>query len=311
MDSQKVKAHLCLLIVNIIYGANFVIAKQITPKYVLPLGFIVMRVGVCTGLYWLLCCFLKQNSKQYAAKYGVFSKKNYVHIFICAILGVATNQMLFFKGLSLTSPINAALIMITTPILTLLAATLLINEKLNRQKIVGLVFGAFGAATIIIGSHHYTSISESNITGDVCVFINAISYALYLVFVKPLMKNFHPFRIIKWVFFCGFFIVLPFGYTEFLAIKWHTFDASVWWAIGYVLVFTTFVTYLLNIYALQKVNASTVGIYIYLQPIIATFIALAFGKDELNYLHFISALPIFVGVYLVSVSSNTVKKQLK
>jgi len=294
------KAHIALIAVNLIYGGNYVIAKEATPEYILPFGFIFIRVTTGVLLLWafhfLLCSFADKNA--------LINKKiervDFGKLALCGLFGVAINQMLFFKGLSMTSPINASLIMITLPIATLIFAAILIHERITAHKMLGILLGAIGAGMIILFSHRGSAVIASSALGDFLIFVNAASYALYLVLVKPLMERYHPFTILKWVFFFGLFYVVPFSFGEFQQIDWQSFPPLIWFCVAYVIVGTTFLTYVLNIYALEKVDTSIVAIYVYTQPVIATLIAVGLGKDELSPLKIIAAAFIFVGVFLVS-----------
>ncbi|MCK5907659.1 MAG: DMT family transporter, partial [Flavobacteriales bacterium] len=136
--------------------------------------------------------------------------------------------------------------------------------------------------------------------GNLMILVNAASYAMYLVVVKPLMKKYHPITVSKWVFLFGFFIVVPFGYTEFMEISWSTMPTDMLLRVGYVILFTSFFAYLLNIYALKTIKASTVSYYIYLQPLIATSASIYLGKETLMLHETLAAATIFFGVYLVN-----------
>lgn len=296
--NQQLKAHFALVIVNLVYGANYVIAKEVTPEYILPFGFILMRVTTGVLVFWLLSMLLKRFSPRLQAE--KIERKDFLAFAYLGLFGVAINQLMFFKGLSMTSPIHASLIMITTPITVLIVASFLIKERITWLKALGILFGAAGAVLIILYGHQGGGSSVSSVQGDIFIYINASSYALYVVLVKPLMSRYHPLTIIKWVFTFGLIYVLPFSWGEFQAIEWHTFTNSTWLGVAYVLLLTTCVTYLFNIYALQTLNASTVGAYIYTQPVIATIIAISLGKDALSSLKLLAAALIFTGVFLVS-----------
>ena len=286
---KKVKVHLALLSAGLIYGANYTIAKEAMPHYIQPFGFILIRV-VCAALLFTTIHFLIIKEK--------VARKDMVRLFFCGIFGVALNQLMFFKGLNLTTPINASLMMITAPITVLILSAILKTEKLTLIKSIGITLGASGAFLIIFWEKEiaFTSITAM---GDIFVLVNASSYAAYLVLVKPLMSRYHPITVIKWIFLFGSIFVVPVGFEEFGQIQWSSLPISIWLVIGYVVLFTTFFAYLLNILALSKVPPSVVGIYIYLQPVIASAIALAFDKDHLTVIKIIGASLIFSGVYLV------------
>ncbi len=299
------KAHLALVAVNLLYGGNYIIAKEVTPAFIKPFGFIVIRVTMATMLFWLLHKALRKaiSITKEPLLHKPIAKKDFPLLAACGLFGVGINQMMFFKGLSLTSPINASLIMITTPIMVLIFAAFIIKEKITPLKLLGIAVGTAGAAFLIIyGAKSGDAIS--NPLGDLCIFINACSYALYLVLVKPLMQRYHPFVLIKWVFFFGWFIIMPFGFAEFRAIEWQTFSIGIWMCVAYVVVGATFFTYFFNVYALGKLNPSVVSTYIYTQPLIATTIAVLLGKDALTAIKVLAAVFIFMGVYMVSKPSS-------
>ena len=263
------------------------------PEFIQPFGFIFIRVSVTTTLFFLLHFFwLKEKVET----------KDFGLIALCGIFGVVINQEMFFAGLSITTPINAALIMIMTPILVFVISFFLAHEKATWQKILGLLLGLAGALVILAGRDF--NFSGKTILGDLFILINATSYAVYLVIVRPLMKKYHPLTVVKWVFFFGLFPVTLFGFKQFTLIEWHTFSTQIWIAMVFIIIGTTFFAYLLNMLALREVHSSVVGAYIYLQPILDTIISIALGKDHLSFEKLLSALLIFSGVYMVSFAGN-------
>jgi len=284
------KAHFAMFLVALIYAGNYTIAKIVMPDYIEPLGFILLRVTTGTLVLWLLhTLFIKEP----------IERKDFIRIGLCGLFGVAINQMMFFKGLNWTTPINASLIMTTTPILVLIISAILLKEAITARKIIGIALGIVGA-TIIILFGASASFSRQSMLGDLMIFINATSFGIYLVLAKKLLDKYHPFTVLKWTFTVGWFIVLPFGWPDIPAIAWESFDLNIWLAVLYVLIVVSVGAYILNVYALKKLNASTVSTYVYLQPILASLIALLVGKDELTLFKVAAAIIIFYGVYLVS-----------
>jgi drug/metabolite transporter (DMT)-like permease len=285
----KYLPHLALFGANLIYGVNYTIAKIALPEHIQSFGFIFIRVSVALLLFWAFHLHFKEKVQ----------RKDIPRLMACGLFGVAINQLFFFMGLSITTEINASLIMITTPILIIIFSHFILKEKITLRKVTGITFGALGAF-LLIGFGRNFSFGSSTSLGDLFIFINASSYALYLVIVKPLMKKYHPLTVIKWVFLFGYIFIFPFGLNNFLSIQWANFTWEVWASVLFVVIFTTFFAYLLNIFALSKVNASVVSIYIYSQPLIATLVAILAGNDQLTLIKIISAICIFAGVYLVS-----------
>jgi drug/metabolite transporter (DMT)-like permease len=290
MKDNKITAHLALLGANLIYGINYSIAKDVMGQYVQPFGFILSRVIGATLLFWLA------HSLFYIEK---VEKKDLPKLFLLGLFGVAINQLLFFKGLNITTPINASIIMTSNPILVLIAANFLLKEQLTLYKITGIFLGLTGALMLLLLKDDF-SIGSQTWKGDAMVFLNAASYGVYLVMVKPLMQKYKPITVIKWVFLFGLIIVFPFGINEFLQINFSLFPTKIWLEFLFVIVATTFLAYLFNIYALKRVSPSVVSTYIYTQPLIAGLFAILMQQDNINWVKILSAILIFTGVYLVS-----------
>lgn len=290
MKSRKL-ALIAAFLVQLLYGLNYTFAKTVlNGGYIKPFAFTVLRVAGATVLFWLFGLFLKQEK---------VDKKDYFKFFAAAIFGVAINMMLFLKGLELTSPIHAAAIVTTTPIIILVASSFFLKEKVTALKIFGVLLGFAGALVLTIYGKSSRA-ADNVLLGNAFIFINAVSYSIYIILIKKLTEKYHPFTFIKWLFLFGFFMVLPFGYGELQEIQWQTFTPSVYFSVGFVIIGATFATYILNPLALTKLKASTVGIFIYLQPVIAGVFALIMGVDTVNYVKILAMLLIFSGVYLVS-----------
>jgi drug/metabolite transporter (DMT)-like permease len=295
--SRKLIAHVLLFLVNLFYGANFIISKLVMPAFILPQAFILIRVTVTTALFFIVGHFWG-NEK--------IAKKDFPLLILCSLMGVVINQEMFYAGLNITTPINGSLIMIMTPILVMVISFFSGHERLTWQKVTGMVLGAAGAFIIISGRG--LNFSSRTAPGDFYILLNATSYAIYLVAVRPLMKKYHPMTIIKWVFLFGVPWVVVLGAGQFMSIQWPTFTLGIWLAVGFVVFCVTFCAYLFNVIALREVHSSIVGAYIYLQPILATLISILIGKDTLTTEKVISAILIFSGVYMVSFAGRPMKQ---
>lgn len=294
--SRRLLAHLSLLIVAAIYGANYLVAKGLMPDKVGPSGFIVLRSIGAGVLFWLIFAFRREKVRP----------SDIPLLMLCGLFGVAGNQLFFFNGLNLTSPVNASIIMTSNPILVLLASAVILKTAITFRKVAGIVLGAAGAIALLRMSAG-SNASHISWQGDLMILINAISYGVYLVLVKPLMSRYRPTTVIAWVFLFGALIVFPFGISQVTQIEWSTFAASDWLGVAYVIICTTFLAYLLNIFALKEVMPTVVSTYIYLQPLMAALFAFVYafygGADftgDLTVGRVLCALLIFVGVYLVS-----------
>ena len=288
--SKRNWALLAATLVSIIYGVTFTIAKDVMPKYVEPFGFITMRVGGSVVLFWLVSFFGPKEKIALA---------DFPRIVAAALFGVALNMLTFFKGLSYTSPIMGAVLMVTTPMIVLVLSSFIMKERIKNRKAIGILFGLAGTLSLILYGKSMANAPNATL-GNLLVFINAISYGFYLIVVKKLMDKYNAFTFVKWIYTFGFMMVLPFGWNEFHAISWGSMPEAIYWKIGFVVVFSTFFTYLLNLLSMRELKPTTVAVFIYLQPFFATFFAVGLGKDELSLVKIISAVLIFVGVYLVT-----------
>ena len=283
------KAHLFILGANIIYGINYAIGK-VALEHIEPFGIVLLRVSGALIIFTILA-FLTGHEK--------IEKGDHKKLLIASLFGVVINQLMFFKGLSLTSEIHSAMIMIATPIIVLVMAWIILKDKITWVKSLGILIGGIGVA-MLISSGAVDVHSPSSLAGDICITINATSYAVFLIIAKPLMLKYSPYTIARWIFTYGILFVLPFGWKEVDAISWNTIPAIAIWALVYVILGATVLAYLFNILGLNYGSPTLVSIYIYTQPVIATIIAVAYGSDHLTTGKVVSAILVFSGVALVS-----------
>ena len=283
-------------LVSLIYGVTFTIAKDVMPHYIDAYGFILLRVGGSALLFWgvwLIMRMLKIGPNEKIALH------DFPRIIACAFFGVALNMLTFFKGLSMTSPISAAVIMVCTPLIVLVLSAIIIKEKMLKRKILGILLGLFGTSFLILYGKSVENNSNVSL-GNFLVLVNAVSYGYYLVIVKKLMDKYNAFTFVKWIYLFGFVMVIPFGLSQFQSVDWAVLPSDIVWKIGFVVVFSTFFTYLLNLLSMRELKPTLVAVFIYLQPLFATVFAISLGKDELSWVKISSAILIFTGVYLVT-----------
>ncbi len=298
--SNTLKAHLSLFLAQVIYALNYSIAKGLMPQNIQPLGLVLLRVSGGCLLFWLTSFFIKQEK---------IPNADIRKMILLAVFGVAINQAFFIYGLSLTKPINSAIIMISNPIVVMLFTLLALKEKITLQKVSGLFLGITGALILLLfrGNFEYGS---DTITGDLFTLINSFSWAVFLVLAKPFIIKYHTVHVMKWTFFFGLFMIFPFGIGDLCAVDWLGLSSSVIFALIFVVVATTFLAYLINTYALKELSPSVTSTYIYYQPFLASFFAIIMGKDSISLIKIISALFIISGVYLVSRNSKKVMKNV-
>jgi len=296
LNNNTYKAHLALLGANVIYGINHIVAKGIMPNKIGPSAFIFLRVIGAGILFWIIKSFIKERVE----------RKDLLLLLICGFFGVATNQLFFFHGLNLTSPIDASIIITAVPVMVVIFSAILLKEKITSNKIIGITIGGIGAVLLVW--YGKSGVGTSSILGNVFILINACSYALYLVLVKPLMKKYNPITVITWVFLFGFVFVFPIGINDALTTDYSAFTLDTYLTIAFVVIGTTFLAYLFNIYALTKVSPSVNGSYIYLQPVVSFIMVLIYAyllghteyAQDINLIKIVSCLLVIAGVYLIS-----------
>ena len=289
---QKPKAHLALLFTNIFFAINYTAVKYlINQGLVKPLGLNLLRVGISAILLWALYIFNPVKTR--------IQKKDIRQFILCALTGIVINQLLFIKGLSLTYSIHASLLILTTPILITFIAAWFLKEKLNNSKIAGLILGITGAVVLVTAGKNTGNASQV-LAGDMLIILNAISYAIYFVLVKPLMKRYDPITVTRMIFTIGFFMMLPFCWKEFTEVPWQSYNTTSYTLLVSIIFGGTFFAYLFNVYGIKILGTSMAGTYIYSQPVFAAVIAIIFLGETLSLYKIIAAAFIFAGVYLAN-----------
>ncbi|WP_375437220.1 DMT family transporter [uncultured Hymenobacter sp.] len=298
---NSVKVHAALLLVALIYAANYSISKDVMPRYMGPFGLVLLRIVGATLFFSIVSRLVAPHDR-------IVGRADNLRAVACGVLGIGLNQLLFFSGLNLTSPINASLIQTVAPIVTVLASVVLLGEKLTLPRLLGIVLAGAGAALIILGRSGPVAVAGQDGTlGNMFILLNATAFGVYLVIVMPLMRKYHPFTVLARIFLVGAVLAVPAGWQQVQEPNYASFPLSIWAAIVYMVVCLTILAYLLNNWALKYASPALLGAYIYLQPALAVLIAVSLGKDTLTPAKALQALLIFGGVFLVSRKSKQSK----
>jgi len=288
---KRVIALLAAFGASLIYAVNHTIAKGVMPTYIKPFGFILLRVLGATILFWAVSFWAPKQK---------IEKTDWSRFIICAFFGMVFNMLMFFKGLQLSTPINSSVIITISPILVFILSAIFINEKITFLRVIGILLGFSGAIGLILFGNEIRLDAPNIPLGNLMLASNAVAYAVYLILIKPLTVKYHPITLMKWLFLIGLIANIPITFHEFKEVTWGSLPIHVIWKMAFVVVGTTFFTYLLNIVALKTLKASTLGAFIYLQPLLAIGFAITMGADSLTLVKIICALLVLFGVYLVS-----------
>ena len=293
--NKRYLALIAAFLATSIYGINHTVAKEVMPIYIGSSGFIMLRLLGATLIFWLISLFTP-NEK--------IEKKDFLKILLASILGMCVNMLAFFRGLELSTPINSGIIITLSPVLVLILSYFFLKEKVTVKKIIGILIGFSGAVFLILNSSK-TGINAPNIPlGNSFFLLNASAYAGYLIVIKPLTSKYNIFTLMKWLFLIGLVLSTPITFNQFIEVNWTELPWFAIWRMAYVVIGTTFLTYLFNIYALKTLSPTTVGSFIYLQPIITIGFALITGNDVLDTTKMFSCLLVFIGIYLVSIPNR-------
>lgn len=276
---------------TLIYALNHTIAKDVMPTYVQGFGFIGIRLIGATILFWLLGLLIPKQP---------IDKADRMAFLRAAILGMAINMLAFFKGLEYSTPINSTVIITTTPIMVFLFSVLLLKENIRPKRAIGVLMGFLGALSLILFSQQATANASNISLGNFLFVINASAYGLYMIYLKPLSEKYSTIHLLKWLFLIGLVITMPFTLPELMAVDFQQLPLSIWWRIGFVVLGTTFMTYLLMVYAIRHLRATSLSVFTYLQPIIGIVYAVLVGADFMTPIKWIAMSLVLVGVYLVT-----------
>ena len=288
---KRILALIAAIVATSIFGFNHTIAKELMPNVLSPNALLYSRVLGAAICFWFASLFTKREKVEI---------KDFKLIIICAIFGMGLNMITALNGLYNSTPINSSIITTLAPIFIFLISVILLKEKISKRKYAGVFIGFIGTLTLILLNEKSLENAPNINLGNFYLFINSISYALYFVLVKPLTEKYNMITIMKWLFLFSIFINMPFGLVEFMQVEWVEINNTSFIKIFYVVFCTTFLVYLLNLYALKNLKATTVGMFIYLQPVIGILFAIYRGADKLTIPDISSVLLVFAGVYLVS-----------
>lgn len=288
---MNLKVHIALFTVSLLYAILFSFAGEIMPKYLDPGLFVWMRVFVAAGLFITIARFTTKSKK-------IDWKTDGKAIAICAFLGTSGNMLLFFYGLRYTLPINGAVLMLCTPIMVAIIQHTIYRVPPKILQILGFILATF-CCYLLISSKGF-SVAKGDTFGDILVAINAAFYAFYLVRVKPLLHKYSPNRLNAATFGISVIYTLPFAIGPLFSTSFTSIPSEIWVKIIYILIFTTFVVYQLNAFAVKNSTPQLAAIYIYLQPVLAGIIAIFLGREPFSWAKAVLCVLIILGVWLVN-----------
>jgi len=296
MNNQHYRGHLAMLITALIFGANIPLSKNLMPQWISPIGLTYSRFVFGAIAFWTISLFLKTEK---------VSRKDMKTLFIGSLLGVGLNQGSFIAGLQRTSAINASIVITITPILAMIISFFMLKEPITLKKVGGVLIGFVGVLSMILTSEFVTSANDPSIIGDLLCLLSSLSYAFFLVYTKGISQKYSSITLMKWMFLFSAVLFYPLGSTDlFVAKIFYEGSQQARFCYFYMLLGATLITYLLIPVAQRAIRPTTIGMYNYLQPIVATSIAVFLGQDIFSWTKPLSAALIFIGFYFVTTSKS-------
>lgn len=299
MNLMKLKGHSSMLGANVMWGLMSPVAKFVmVGGAVTPLVVTDLRITGAMVLFWIASFFQKPER---------VAPKDLLKLLGASLLAIVFNQGCFIFGVGLTSPVDASIITTSMPLLAMVLAAIYLKEPITGKKVLGIAVGATGALLLILGSHQVSEAKAAGnhyIWGDLLVLLAQFSYALYFVLFKNFVNKYSLITIMKWMFTYAFICALPFSYNDLLHTEWKSLQNTEIGALVFIVVGSTFISYVLIVIGQKNLRPTIAGMYNYVQPLVASIVAVCWGMDTFNFVKIISVALIFGGVYLVTNSRS-------
>ncbi len=252
-----------------------------------------MRVlGGCV-LFWLTSFFTKSEKVPWRDK---------LMFAAAGLFGLVCNQCCYTIGLSITSPVNASIVTTSMPIFAMILSAVILKEPITGKKSVGVLMGCSGALILIFTSASAVSDKVGDLRGDLLCLGAQFAFALYLALFNPLIKRYSVFTVNKWMFLWASVMVIPFSASHVMQIDFPNVPLTSWLEAGYVVVFGTFVGYILTMIGQRSLRPTVVSVYNYVQPVVSVLVSVITGIAVLQWSHGLAVLLVFSGVWLVTKS---------
>lgn len=294
MKDRSVPAgHLACFAAYAIFGINIIVCKDLTGGHLIsPIAIFTIRSLGAGLLFWIISLFQPREKVE---------RKDFIKIFVAAFLGYFMTQLTFLMAIPDVTPMHCSIISSMSPIYTMFIAAIVLKEPLTWQKAGGVAISLFGIIFLILNNAGSDSgVAESSISGLLLMFLNSLSFSLYLGIFKPVIAKYSVITFMKWIFLFSALMSLPMSFREVFSFEWTRIPAAQMWELGYLIVFATFMAYFLIPFGQKRIRPTLVSMYSYIQPIIATVISIIIGMDILTWQKLFASAMVFIGVFIVS-----------
>ena len=292
---QPLYAHLSMFAACAIWGLMAPLGKDAMTHGLDGPSMVFIRVAGGALLFWTASLFVKREH---------VPLKHVLTFAGAAVFGIVCNQCGYTIGLSLTSPINASIVTTSMPIFAMLLAALILKEPITSKKVLGVMLGCSGALMLILTSVSHASDKVGDIRGDLCCLGAQFSYALYLSLFNKFIRKYSIFTVNKWMFLWATIILLPLAGPHTLSVVSNPLSTKTLLETAYVVLFGTFIGYILVIKAQKILRPTVVASYNYVQPLVAVVVSVLTGLGVLKWTHGLAVILVFAGVTLVTKSRS-------
>ena len=292
MKHDQLFGHLAVAGAYTIFGLNIVFNKDVANSGVIsPMLLFTFRAGGAATLFWLISLFLPRER---------VAGQDFGLIVLASLVGLFTPQVTFLYAITMSTSIDTSVVATLSPIFTMFFAFLFLKEPITWKKTLGVAISFAGILLLIFNSVRSTGgVARTEPLGFVLLFLNSLSFALYLGAFRKVISRYSVVTFMKWTFLVSLLVSLPFSARDLVSTDYAAISGLVWWEIAYVVVFATFVAYFLIPYGQKRIRPTLVSMYTYLQPIIAAIVSIITGLDILTWQKLVATLLVFAGVFLV------------
>lgn len=296
MDNKKpLLAHLSMFFACAIWGLMAPVGKDAMLHGIDGITMVSFRVAGGALLFWLASLFMPRER---------IPVRDRLLMAGAAVFGLVCNQCCFTVGLSITSPANASIVTTSMPIFAMILSFIILHEPITLKKAGGVAIGCSGAVILILTSVAASDSRVGDMRGDLLVLCAQFSYALFLSLFSKLVRRYSVFTVNKWMFLWATILIWPFSATHVASIPWQSITLTTWLETGYVVVFGTFIGYILIVNAQQVLRPTVVSIYNYVQPLVSVTVSVLTGIGVFKPAQGLAVLLVFTGVWLVTKSKS-------
>lgn len=293
-NTKLLSGHLAMFFSTLFFGLNIPVLKFLMPEWLSGVDATFFRVVGATILFWIVSLFVKNDK---------IEKGDRLLILFSGMFGLFFFLYLFNLGVEYSSPIDISIIMTTPPVLVVIFSSILFKTKISKLKILGVTISLAGALMLILMGHGEGG--TRSLKGNIFGVLSAISYACYLISIKKTSAKYKPITLLRWTFLSCSIMTIPFTLMQVeVAPIWHNAPTEPILLLASVIVFPTFISYLLIPIAVKRIGHELVSMYQYLIPVVATAAAVIMKLDKLHWDQPIAAVIIVLGVYITSIANK-------